>query len=503
MRTRWHRILGGTRTPGSEDPSLKAAERGEARALAPATADEDPPGAPRLGSLDLIGQRNELLSVRFAAMSDRLEDLKSLAGDFTELSLSIEELAADLPRAKAKVLEVEALLADERDEKQAMRNELASFATRFADLRDDHEAVSTLNRSLREALERSESSDAANRNALADAKAAVANAERQIEILTEGRERLESDLTLANADLGQARDALARAEELTTRQANRIVVLDNENGHLNKVVANHIRQIADLKAAADETERLLHEKGQELFALRSGFEAERSELQKHLQLRESSLAALNSDNSSLSLRVDSFEARHGAQERNLEQLRASLTEKEGLLRAANESARASGKEIAALARQLDGMRQSLGEQGERLRQTQALLEETTARNDMLAKALAAKDAALGNAVDKVEARAERIEDLTKRLEAERASAEAAKRRLLEELENERSERSLAQGALKIARESRGSLQRQNEALRRANRSLRGAPVDDERDATTAAPSNVSPFAQPRGRDGET
>jgi crescentin len=66
---------------------------------------------------------------------------------------------------------------------------------------------------------------------------------------------------------------------------------------------------------------------------------------------------------------------------------------------------------------------------------------------------------------------------------------------MEQLETERSERSLVQGALDIARESRLALQRQHELLKKSVR--RGlAPEDSEIAQGTTVPgedSNVRPF----------
>ena len=64
---------------------------------------------------------------------------------------------------------------------------------------------------------------------------------------------------------------------------------------------------------------------------------------------------------------------------------------------------------------------------------------------------------------------ERIDQLTKRFEQERSTLEAANRRLTEELQNEKAERSLIQGALEIARESRTKIQKKYVALRKKTR----------------------------------
>jgi crescentin len=73
-------------------------------------------------------------------------------------------------------------------------------------------------------------------------------------------------------------------------------------------------------------------------------------------------------------------------------------------------------------------------------------------------------------------------------------------RLIEELQHERSERKLAQGALDIARESRVALQKQHEALRRSARSFAGDEGARSEPAPAPAPppepSNVRPFTPP-------
>ena len=126
---------------------------------------------------------------------------------------------------------------------------------------------------------------------------------------------------------------------------------------------------------------------------------------------------------------------------------------------------------------------------------------------MLSKALAAKEAAMEQSQTRVNALADRMEHLGRRHEGEKAELQAANRRLVEELQNERSERALAQGALDIARETRASLQKQHEALKRAVRNLHGVDPaallglsTPESKPDRAGESNVTPFAPPE-RDG--
>ena len=75
------------------------------------------------------------------------------------------------------------------------------------------------------------------------------------------------------------------------------------------------------------------------------------------------------------------------------------------------------------------------------------------------------------------------------------------RRMIEELQNERAERSLAHGALDIARKSRASLLAQYTALKRRAGGVDGRPLDDiaEPEAEPGGPpteTNVMAFTLP-------
>lgn len=116
---------------------------------------------------------------------------------------------------------------------------------------------------------------------------------------------------------------------------------------------------------------------------------------------------------------------------------------------------------------------------------------------MLNKALAAKDSALEQAVIRNTSLTDRIAELTRKHESARNELELGIRRLTEDLENERSERTLLQGALDIARETRVALQKQHEALKRSGRTWREEATDTNQDGDTVeGSSNVRPFAPP-------
>ena len=93
-----------------------------------------------------------------------------------------------------------------------------------------------------------------------------------------------------------------------------------------------------------------------------------------------------------------------------------------------------------------------------------------ARNDMLTKAIAAKDAQINNLQSKATSFENRFSGLLQTQENDKLQQEAAKRKLLEQLESERAERALAQGALTIARASREKMSAQIEFMKRGRSS---------------------------------
>jgi len=111
---------------------------------------------------------------------------------------------------------------------------------------------------------------------------------------------------------------------------------------------------------------------------------------------------------------------------------------------------------------------------------------------MLNKAIAAKDFQIESSDNKVTSLSERIDQLTKRFDQERGTLEAANRRLTEELQNEKAERSLVQDALEIARESRTKIQKKYIALRKKTR-LDTPEEEAEAEEAEEAESNVRPI----------
>ncbi len=88
-------------------------------------------------TLDAIGQRDELVRQRIAVMLDRLDDFKTLREDFGEIVKPLADISAELPRAAARIAELETSLAQEMQAVSRIRLENQDVSARNAGLSHD------------------------------------------------------------------------------------------------------------------------------------------------------------------------------------------------------------------------------------------------------------------------------------------------------------------------------------------------------------------------------
>jgi len=184
----------------------------------------------------------------------------------------------------------------------------------------------------------------------------------------------------------------------------------------------------------------------------------------------------------------------------LAHVRDQLRDKSEALRLAEKTLKDSIAEKATLERRLDVALDATARTNAQSHDLQKMNAELKDRCDMLVKAVAAKDQILDSANRKSSSLLERIEQLNARFEQERSEFEVTHRRLIEELQNERAERSLAHGALDIARKSRSTVLAQYTALKRQTGTTgsRGVGEDEDVGSKPDKPvaSNVMAFNPP-------
>lgn len=457
-----------------------------------------------LTQLDAMGQRGEMLRVRIAQLEEKLEEVKNLPADFAAIVDPLAAITAELPKARVRNAELEGLLARERDLVGDLRRQLAESTARAnASSTELLSAQADLARTDARLRERETEVDEL-RGSLAERTQVAGDLDRQLAAEAERARALLVETKTLRAEVQTLDQALTRASSDLAEGREHLALFEQEGRRLQVVGEERATRILDLEV---RIETLMEESGstrERLHAAEDRLTAEIAAREKVEAQAHVELSTLRGELGNLTMRVETASSRATALDRLLGQTRAQLREREEAVRAAERSVKEAEAERLSQGRRWEVAQAELARASERLGEAQQSRTEHEARADMLAKALSAKDSALEQALARAAALADQAEQSMRRNEIERAELEGANRRLTEELHNERSERALARGALDIARESRATLQKQYEALRRSGRTL-DAP-DPAPGATPArsasadgAPSNVRAFPpQDRG-----
>ena len=495
----WTRALRGL-LPGSEAGGGNGSGFQRDGMLGP-----DPRGAPpSIGykierqSFDALGQRDETIRQRIGVMIDRLDDLKSLQSDFTEILSPLVQISDELSRTSMRVVELEALLAQERQSGSGHREQAAALLIRLSSAASElSDATARADRAEAGLQERDITIEEL-QVGYGDKTLEAENLERQLSAEFEKSKALAIENKALRAEAQSADLGLARSEHELLGARELLATFEKDNRRLQASNEEQGAQLAELSVRHGDLEASADIDRQKVRALESQLAAEYAAREREEQQYETQLSALRTERASLTMKLESSENKAASAEQMLAQARNHLREKDEAYRAADRTAKEAGIARATSDRRFEAVQADLARQTERFVELQRLRAELGSRCDMLAKALAAKDAALEQSAVRNEALSGRIEQLTSRHESARAEFETVNRRMLEDLQNERSERALMQGALEIARESRIALQKQNEALKRSGRGWREQVRDDNyfdpNDTQPDEPSNVRPFS---------
>jgi crescentin len=421
------------------------------------------------GALDSVGQKNELIRVRFANMIDRLEEIRSLKEDFALLNEPVNDLIRSYPQLQSRLLETEAVLRQETDTTVALRRELGDLNSLHARTVDDlNSAVAQLRKA--EARVRDQDSFIEDlRLNVKDKEAIVADLENQLSIETERARNITEENQALRLEAQEADQTVARAERELIEIRERNGLLDHEVKRLQKVAEEQNYRLSSLTNRYGEVETQLEATRQRASELETKLMAEQVLRQRLETQIDSERSAHQTDLSSLDMKIEGLNSRLSATGKILAHTRDQLRDKNEALRGVERTLKETTIEKNTLDRRLEATQQEVERQVAMVNELQRSRIELQERVEMLNKAIAAKDFQIESSDNKLASLSERIDQVTKRFEQERNSLEAANRRLTEELQNEKAERSLMQGALEIARESRIKIQKKYISLRKKTR----------------------------------
>jgi crescentin len=468
--------------PGGEPASTRQVSVGDraAAALVAAPTQAPSPVAEPLvrqsGTLDAVGQKNELIRVRFANLVDRLDEIRSLRDDFTSLTEPVFDLISSYPQLQSRLLETEAVLRQERDSTAMLRRELADLTGSHSRASDDLSATVSQLRKAESRVREQESAIEDLRLIMKDKEAIAADLDNQLSIETERARNITEENQALRLEAQEADQAVARAERELIETRERNGFLDHEVKRLQKVAEEQNYRLSSLTNRYNELETQFEAARQRASELETKLMSEQVARQRLETQLESERSSHQTVLSSLDMKMEGLSSRLAATDKILAHTRDQLRDKNEALRGIERSLKETAIEKNTLDRRLEATQQEVERQVAMVNELQRSRIELQERVEMLGKAMAAKDFQIESADNKVASLSERIDQMTKRFDQERNTLEAANRRLTEELQNEKAERSLIQGALEIARESRTKIQKKYISLRKKTRL--DAPEDD-------------------------
>jgi crescentin len=501
----------GQTEEGQEDGSEPVAENAAPSSEGMADAPPPSPG-PRqpviTGEvLDATGRQSEMIRVGMGQVIERLDEIARLKEDFNALVIDpITTLISDYPFVQAKLLETEELLQQEQESGITIRREMRDLSAAHEKLADDYAVVSSqyqhTTRVLREQETQAESLSAA----LKELEGRVSDLDRQLatekqrvrvisdELVAVRRQAQEADGAVGRLerDLAEARESAEILEfdnqalrASSTDQSQRLAALDTRYNDLEQQVGTAQEQVADLQAKL-EAEHGLRKK------LEAQLDAERTSARVEI--------------AALEMKLEGTTSRMGVTEKILSHAREQLREKTDELKAAERTTKETLIEKNTLEHRLEAAQQDLERQSAVAREADTARVELAERAEMLAKAIAAKESLLQRSDHRTGMLLDRIDQLTRKFEDDRNVLEAKNKKLWEDLQREKSERALAQGALETARRTRLEVEREIARLQRSRRTGAQpgesagdpavAPPSTEVVVETAPTNNVTPFKAP-------
>ena len=444
-----------------------------------------------------FGEKGERVGEQIAYFISRLDELYSLRQEFASVAKPMQDFIVSHAEAQTRLAETSALLAREKTDAQTIRSE--AHALRAANARLEN-ALAEANNQIKLHEDVAENRSGQLRN--------LQIAHDDVTSKLDWTTRQLATETQVNADHGEARRGLTEElnqveQELANERARFLELRDQHEAggaelrrlqgiadRLQPSLTSAKRRVAELEndaAAAGATISSLE--------LKIATEQELRRAAEHARSQEK--VAFDNEVAALLLQVEALESRHATTTKIFEQSRALVTEKIEQVRQLERAAKdAQADRIVAERRQANAQEEirRLAEQATSLATRH---QDAHERSGMLANAVSAKDAQIEQLESRCIALKNQLEDAVARHEQERVGIESANRKLIEEVQSERAERALAQGALSIARNSREKLLTQLEELKR-QRLTRGVEPHDLPDELheQEGQSNIHKFRGP-------
>ena len=433
---------------------------------------------PEVSSLNDVGRANEEVTDRLELLGERLRDLSSLEGALQQISVPVREVLSRNSKIEMRVLELDALLSRERDSSASLRDLHAATNLRLSALSQDFTAqraeLNTLQLQAKARLDEL--------NHLTRVHEEISNQstlwERDARVEGQRASRLEAEINHFRAAHGELETRLVaktREHDALNEAHDQVAA---ERRELEHRLQTEVAAVADLNRELSQRDLDVQSEREALKLSRLALEAEvaaRARAEDSLLNERSASQAIVA---ALTGKLESALSRHASVEKALVQTKSVLDDKTNLLATAEKDARGARADMTLLQARHDTIHDELTRSNARyadLRRVQAQTREQLAVSQSL---LSTKEALLHGAEAKVASLSARISDIVSLHEQERSALAKDADRVLDELHKERAERTMAQGALDIARASRTSLLQQLSSVKRKPTPMEKQDIED-------------------------
>jgi crescentin len=416
-----------------------------------------------------LGAENEALRGLVVEAARKIEDLDSLKLAFGRIIDPLQRTLVALEQEKSHNASLFSTLSESRSTGEALRAELQQRERAAASLAAANEKLQHEVEATRQTVGSLDSTRIELLNEIANKNNEIADLETKLSAESISRHALADEHRLVSdqAQTSGKRLGVLEAEIVAARQ--KLALSDDERRSLHNSLDQTVNEVSRISRLLAESNNGLATTQTRLAQLETSLAETEAERTRLLAALDEANERHRAESSAQTMRLDALQSRAATAEKLLVEARSNLAARADELRIFDRkmtdstiARNAAEKKLA----QLEGSQQTQERQIKDLEQARAALVE---RNTALGKNMRTRETELARAEEKIAS----TNDLISRMEAEiganRSRTETRIEELNAQLERERMDRAVAEGALEATRKDNARLARENTRLETAIR----------------------------------
>jgi chromosome segregation ATPase len=410
-------------------------------------------------TLESIGMQNENLRTQIEEIERGFEQFDAVKGSFRSLLSPLSDLLADFEATKARMRETKIKLGALQESHEGLKARHSASVGELDAIAETRNALLRENREFQQRVQRLEGQLSEAQLDVRDTASAKEKLERLLSVETRQTASLVEEVKRVKDELEGKDQHLATLELSLKTDSDTNALLAQEHATLrasSQIIANSLdaanRRVSECEALIEQAKH----RNTELERALAGEQAAHTSLRsKHLEHVERS----RSETAGLGNTIQAVRGRADTAEKILAEARGQLREKIEELRSAERRLLEGGIKLDSLEKGARSLKEDLAAANERIAGTERVRGSLVDQVNSLTESARTKDAALQTATRKVEQLSARLEELTRDGQRAREEWERSAAALREEVERERAERNLAEGALHASRVERQQARR--------------------------------------------